>query len=792
MTWEAPRVLFGIAVSLQLFAVGAVSESNDKGQTSIPVCTDLRNDSARQRRWLSLPDSRIVINPDNSWGRRTESECSNGPDLPLNTGYYAYNNTYRQSGLLSVMKYSPDAYPKMNVGFEDGFDTGPLTWEMQPNMKAETRDGSLQMQVTHPNSGGTECGYVWKKVRVDLDKYPYVEICVKEAVGSWALKVAPGPVAADIPLEMDTLKAGVFTYDLRRLTGWSGGKKEFCVNLYSMGTNAPVKVDFIRLVGIEKPARSSAEEFKTAWQPDALPFSADYATSLSLEGEDFLFDPTAIVRTLHLRGRDQSELNLSLGGKPVGELTWNDAEKTLCDTCTSYVTAIAFSEPDAVHGFKRYASLAECMANAPSSGTGEMSSMWAVDLVTSGPEANLAVGIGFATANEGSSVTAIRRAKASISNSAWVARREERQKQWNAFLKSVPRPASFEHGAVPDFGVKAHDVWHAYYDAWVFTAATILPVMPETDFQYPQFSVGKPSMWTDGHPKASPTASWESLFAMQFYSRIDPRISEAAFRGLLSLVDEKGYLGGESLPSRKAETAMVIYSRSGDKQFLRDVYPAIKRYLLWRRDNPRWIFKGNSFPSQRDSDFVVSAIKDMEYMRRIADELGDEAEAELWLRESRQLFSNYLNWFWAKPTSTPVEFYDVVTRKRSSGESLWVATGLCLKQLSDSRYVDGLMRRLDQHYDKSKPFDGLEMPKYPEMQQVVYGLLDRGMRRRAERLCSVAIRDVVRSGDFAELYLVNGVDTPEPDGVRPSYFGAGMLIDFVWLKNGVRLKDQGY
>jgi hypothetical protein len=47
------------------------------------------------------------------------------------------------------------------------------------------------------------------------------------------------------------------------------------------------------------------------------------------------------------------------------------------------------------------------------------------------------------------------------------------------------------------------------------------------------------------------------------------------------------------------------------------------------------------------------------------------------------------------------------------------------------------------------------------------------------------LRDIVRSGNwFSEQYNTTGI--PHPTGVRPSFFGASMMIDFVMMKNGFR------
>ncbi len=92
-------------------------------------------------------------------------------------------------------------------------------------------------------------------------------------------------------------------------------------------------------------------------------------------------------------------------------------------------------------------------------------------------------------------------------------------------------------------------------------------------YPYPQLATGKASLWDEGEPRAPFSAAWESFLGTQFYAFIDPQTAVASFKGLMSLVDQEGMLGGESLPSRKAQTAMVLYRLTGDREMLKETYP---------------------------------------------------------------------------------------------------------------------------------------------------------------------------------------------------------------------------
>src|SRR5690606_38566049 len=63
--------------------------ANAKGEpTGMITSTDLLETGEKQRRWLSLPQSRIVVNPYNFWSPLRPFQYNNGPDLPLHIGYY--------------------------------------------------------------------------------------------------------------------------------------------------------------------------------------------------------------------------------------------------------------------------------------------------------------------------------------------------------------------------------------------------------------------------------------------------------------------------------------------------------------------------------------------------------------------------------------------------------------------------------------------------------------------------------------------------------------------------------
>src|SRR3954452_8156690 len=93
---------------------------------------------------------------------------------------------------------------------------------------------------------------------------------------------------------------------------------------------------------------------------------------------------------------------------------------------------------------------------------------------------------------------------------------------------------------------------------------------------------------------------------------------------------EYGELGGESLPSRKAQTAWILYQATGDREKLESIYDALKIHLDWEKENMRWVLHSHNYLDERDSEFVASLIFDVQYASKIASELGHTDDAAQW------------------------------------------------------------------------------------------------------------------------------------------------------------------
>ena len=497
----------------------------------------------------------------------------------------------------------------------------------------------------------------------------------------------------------------------------------------------------------------TANAVETEWMPYSLPFRAKYANGDSITGLDYFYDETTLIR------RISSSTGLTLSGHSAGHVETDGSNVFVTNSNINYLITLGNSRAR-IH---------------------VTDSTWQIDLEPSTSPTIIALYFG------GDSSEVRKGLKKAIAATEPENARKALQKRklfWDEFLKKVPHPGNFSLTAVDPKGVQATDVRNAYYKAWIFTAQNLL-TEDQINFPYPQVCTGKASLWDEGEERAPFSAAWESFLGIQFYAFIDKDVAWKAFKGMMSLVDSSGMLGGESLPSRKAQTALLLYNLSNDKQSLADVYEALKRYLLWRMRITHWVY-GELKPDEnnKDAEFVFSALIDMQHMQTICSVLNMEGEKRFWQAKHDSLYQLSLKWFWNTPGNSPVQVYHLGTGEYSRGHTVWVTTGLYVKPGISGRYLESMMKRLTGEFDADKNFGGFSIPKYPDLSYTVYGLIDHGQPQLACKVIQANIRDIVRANaSFAEQYLGESL---RPDGVRPSLFGSSVLIDFCMLMNGYK------
>ncbi|HVX45164.1 MAG TPA: hypothetical protein VHC49_14840 [Mycobacteriales bacterium] len=742
-------------------------------RTPAPRSADLRETDARQRRWLSIGRSRLVLNPLDFNSTLTPLQYTASPEMPLHLGYYCSDTAVNLRSVISTYRRIAPGSGQVVTSFSDDFDTLSPDWIGDSWVERTIVDGTLQLTVTE---GGTAWAVTYQWVTIDLDATPYVEITVPSATGNWGLKVNDGTQSVDIALQGDTTQVGTFTYDIAAATGWSGTKK-FQLRIFAIGVGQPVQVDQIRILGSQAVIAGAATS-QNAWTPHQLEFTGDYPDHSSCAATDFCYDTDTVARIMH---PDRSS-GWVLVGHNSGTAAWNSGVLTVTAQQYSYAVATTARVRDVAF----FSSLADLRAWLNPSSEPIANGYWALE-VDAGSRA--VIGIGLATAKEGAAV-AVRRSRAPLPGTRADEALVRRENEWDQLLARVPRPHDFSLTSVPLNGVTADQVRHTYYAAWVFAVANSLPPMPEAGYDYPQLPAGKPSLWVFGAEGAKASAAWESFLGQQFMAYVDPELAWDAFEGLMSLVGADGSLNGESLPSRKAQTAAVLYHLTGDTARLRKVYPALKRLLEWESEHLYWIPPGSTGdPDSRDADFVTELLIDMAYARDAATVLGLTDDATAWDRQRASLYQESLPWFWPTPTTQPSEYYEVTTGERDPGAAIWMSTALHLDLLPEGDYLTSLEQRFLAGYDPNGTFCSFVYAKYPDLSYTVYGLLERGMREEAEVMVNAAARDVTRARMFAENYLEH--DFPTPFGVRPSLFGDCTIIDMIWIKNGYRM-DGGY
>lgn len=507
--------------------------------------------------------------------------------------------------------------------------------------------------------------------------------------------------------------------------------------------------------------------YSTKWMPHALVFSAEYKHGTSIQGLDYFYDENTLIRKIQFAG---AENHFVLSGSFKGKITW----KNNCIIVAG--------------GHLRYA----LKFNIPESKFRIQDSTWYLTFQQRDlPDKVLYASIAFIDENEDESILLKRVSTPLAEQNAFVAL-SKREKYWNEFLTKVPRPLNFNLNTIDSKGVQADMLRKSYYKAWIFIAQNVLQP-DQSDYPYPQICTGKAALWDEGQEKAPFSASWESLIGIQLYGMVDPKTSWNAFKGLMSLVDENGMLGGESLPSRKAQTAMVLYQQTGDTASLHQVFPALIRYMNWRIRITHWVY-GNNHPDEtkKDAEFVFSALIDMDYLVKIAGILHKNKAALEWQTKHDELLESCKKWFWENPVEKPYQMYNKLTGRRSRGVALWITTGLYANDWFPVTYKKSLLDLFDRDFKPDRDFSGFTYAKYPDLSYSVYGLIKNGYSAKAIGTMEANLRDIVRSNSvFAEQYKSTKDGAILPDGVFPSLFGAATIIDFCLLLNGYKY-DEGF
>jgi len=513
-----------------------------------------------------------------------------------------------------------------------------------------------------------------------------------------------------------------------------------------------------------------ADIVDTVWSPYRIAYSANYSgLGLQLTGSDFFAGPNALLRIV--RCVAGGEADFRLGGAAEGSLSWEDGRRLLVMDREIYCEAVMAIPLDAEG--KRTGDAAELAVEGAA---------WQANIAAAG----FAFAYGFATKEEGAAAAADRARQALADEPALML--AAAKSAWDRLLGSVPAPQRWGIRAVDSQGVSPSRHRSRYYAAWAFILTNTLPETPERGFPYRQVTVGKPSLWYDGSVLCPGNCAWESFYEIQLLALIDPETAWSATEGFMSMIDEDGWLEGECLPSQKARTAWIVHAIAPNAERLRAMYPAIRRYLLWREANPYWLWSpgGPKKPEepldQKDISFVSQWMTDVDCAAAICRELGEPAEADMWMERKNAMIEMMRDWFF-----TPEGVFGIY----------WANSGK--REDNDLFTIDMLVNRLPADldaqmvdyylniHDPGKELAGLKWSKYANAVNAIYGLYDRGMDKQADELADALLRHTLRVRDF---YEVERPGSFIVEGVNPSAFAACQVIGLTWLRNGVRF-DRG-
>lgn len=723
-------------------------------------------------RWLSLPESRLVVNP-RMGGYEQDPPVSPTAELPLSLdlAYYVGEEPVRLPGLWSWQRQAAGTrLTGVQAGARLRFSATDMSGWQANGVAPQVTGDRMRLAVTAPSYGS-----LTRSVTVNLDDTPTLAVHVAGGTGGWAVKVNAGDRAVDTPLIRDTRRTGTLEADIPATTGWRG-TKTFKIVLFAVG-GVGKSVTFSRLQFFGRPDVLQSGPGETVWFPHQIITRAASRDRLThVESTTCLPDGATVAQRLRVLGGGRS---LRLTGRfTEGTGRWDSTRRRLLLQGARFRAVVTLNHAARWLGIRP--SGADWMTGEPF--RGGVSGVWALALDGLKPGDEVIVTARFSPSRRDPIVPA-------ATGPQFAAALRRREADWNRRLAAVPHPQDFTPRAVSPQGVTAADVRRTYYRAWVFLLSDTLPPMPEDGFPYPQCACGKPSLWSEGAPHARPSAQWESFLAMQSLALVDPRTARAAYVGMMSLVGPDGSLGGEGLPSCHALTAWGLYEQTGDSAWLRRVYPALKRLLLWKISGPRWIYKRSTASGQKDQQFVYHALLDSEYARRIAQALALPGEAEFWQARRRTLAQDFHQWFFDTPGAANYRIYDAQTGARSGEGNAWNLSALTLPPdiLTESER-GSLLASLRSKLRPDVPFLIPGLSRFADYEDAWKGLFQDGQLAEAAQLTDAAMRDVTRAGEFSEVYR-QGV-MPEPDGVRPSVFGSRHAIDGVLWHNGV-VYDEG-
>ncbi len=317
---------------------------------------------------------------------------------------------------------------------------------------------------------------------------------------------------------------------------------------------------------------------------------------------------------------------------------------------------------------------------------------------------------------------------------------------------------------------------------------------------------------------------WDALFHALAYRHAHPLLAKDQLRILLDHQREDGMLpdaihdegtithldfpvdADVTKPPLLVWTIWKIFEITGDREFLQETYePAVKWINWWLEHNDRdgdgLCEYGHPFSSGLDDsplwdggmpvcspDLNTYLVLQMQYLNRIAVEIGEVSAAEEWSRRARILSERMDLLLWDEDSGMYLA--------RRNGEAIRLKTPFSLFPLLTGLISEERKVRLVEHLDDDSSFaanfpvpsvamdepvfDAEQMWRGPSWVNVNYllveGLITSGYAEEARKLRRITLEKLMRFPDFYEYY--NPV-TGEPGKKAAPVFGwsAALFID---------------
>lgn len=320
-------ILLLIAGVLILSILSSCGEANkNPGITSV----DLVDSSASQQRWLRLPESNLIINPDAFVG----TDSSDLKKLPLNIG------ALDTSGETATVKYTTNnaLFILENNGangkggteiFRAIFsgDKANMTFNKN-NLNVDANGEKITMSV-NPACPNLWEGITFKKtVDINLDKDVIMNVNILECQGRMSLKGDLLKPAITVIAQEDATITGFKSYNLTEIIkglGTEGGTAKLNFSIFAIDYDKNVVIDSFSISEIDKGFHPAADNAITQWSPSNIKSTLTYPNGSYIETTDYFIDSNTIGRKI--RAIDLG--SVTLAGKITGKSSYDKKANTI-------------------------------------------------------------------------------------------------------------------------------------------------------------------------------------------------------------------------------------------------------------------------------------------------------------------------------------------------------------------------------------------------------------------------------------------------------------------------------